>query len=376
MVSFNVSKNEAGQRLDKLLMKTLNKAPASFIYKMLRKKNITLNGKKADGSEKTVAGDEIKLFLSDETLAGFSDRDFSASVSTGPRTDSASKASEQTGAAKGLSDAGEKVAGAIPPLKPELIVYEDDDIIVVNKPLGVLSQKAAPTDISINETIVEYLKGKGIGVNEAFTPGVCNRIDRNTSGLIIAGKSMPGLQDMAELLKSHEVEKYYLCIVWGHMYRPKHIKAYFLKDAEKNKVAISETAKEGYEEIEAEYIPILNSIDCELGDFALLAVKLITGKPHQIRAHLGSLNHPLVGDSKYGYRNITGINAKYQQLHSFMLIFPKDTLRLTGISGKKLYCMPGTTFKNTCSKLFGDEGYKHAIMEFQRSKGFRAGGTH
>ncbi len=362
MVSFNVSKNESGQRLDKLLMKVLNKAPSSFVYKMLRKKNITLNGKKADGSEKTVAGDEIKLFLSDETLAGFSDRDFSKEVSAG-RSDAAI-------APKDAAD------NSIPPLKPELIVYEDEDIIVVNKPLGVLSQKAAPTDISINETIVEYLKGKGIGVNEAFTPGVCNRIDRNTSGLIIAGKSMAGLQDMAELLKSHEVEKYYLCIVWGHMFRPKHIKAYFLKDTEKNKVCISEVAKEGYEEIEAEYIPILNSIDCPLGDFALLAVKLITGKPHQIRAHLGSLNHPLVGDSKYGYRNITGINAKYQQLHSFMLVFPKDTMRLKGISGKKMYCMPGTTFKNTCGKIFGEEGYKHAIMEFQRSKGFRPGGAH
>ncbi len=370
MVSFNVSKNESGQRLDKLLMKVLNKAPSSFVYKMLRKKNITLNGKKADGSEKTVAGDEIKLFLSDETLAGFSDRDFSKLTSIGP------------GAAGGEEKVGDKAAAGeaadtvVPPLKPELIVYEDEDIIVVNKPLGVLSQKAAPTDISINETIVEYLKGKGIGVNEAFTPGVCNRIDRNTSGLIIAGKSLAGLQDMAELLKSHEVEKYYLCIVWGHMYRPKHIKAYFLKDTEKNKVCISEVAKEGYEEIEAEYIPILNSIDCTMGDFALLAVKLITGKPHQIRAHLGSLNHPLVGDSKYGYRNITGINAKYQQLHSFMLVFPKDTMRLKGISGKKLYCMPGTTFKNTCGKIFGEEGYKHAIMEFQRSKGFRTGGTH
>jgi 23S rRNA pseudouridine955/2504/2580 synthase len=191
MKQFYVQQNEAGQRLDKLLLKLLNKAPKSFIYKMLRKKNIVLNGKKADGSEKLVVQDEIKLFLSDETIEQFN----------------------------------EPVDTTVVDHKLT-ILYEDRHILIINKPLGILSQKAVKEDVSIVEHIISYLLTSGQITREqlaSFKPAVCNRLDRNTSGILIAGKSLLGLQEMARLLKDRGLDKYYLCIVKGKVEGKKRI---------------------------------------------------------------------------------------------------------------------------------------------------------
>ena len=156
-----VGTNESGQRLDKYLGKTLSEAPKSFIYKMLRKKNITLNDKKADGSEKLNVGDTVTFWLSDETFDKFK------------------------GVVENMS------AKRLP--KPE-IIYEDNQIIIMNKAPGVLSQKAAPEDVSINEMMIGWLLESGQLTKEmlqTFHPSVCNRLDRNTSGILIAGKSLP-----------------------------------------------------------------------------------------------------------------------------------------------------------------------------------------
>ena len=160
-----IRENEAGQRLDKLLGKYLSQAPKSFLYKMLRKKNITLNGKKAEGKEQTCAGDVVRIFLSDETYAKFS-----------------------SGTHQGFQ------IEKIPSLDPAQIIYEDHHILILNKPAGILSQKANPEDVSVNEQILSYLLEKGELTEEelkTFRPSVCNRLDRNTSGLLIAGKTLP-----------------------------------------------------------------------------------------------------------------------------------------------------------------------------------------
>ena len=177
MQSIIVSKNEANQRLDKLLAKYLNKAPKSFLYKMLRKKNITLNGKKADGSEKLVESDEIKLFLAEETIAKFSEV------------------------------LVEEVEEGIQ------IIYEDENILLINKEVGMLSQKAEKSDVSLVECIITYLVQSNQLTKEelrSFKPSICNRLDRNTSGLVVAGKTLIGLQTMAELFKERTIDKYYL----------------------------------------------------------------------------------------------------------------------------------------------------------------------
>ena len=180
MREFQINSNEAGQRFDKYLKKLLVGAPNSFVYKMLRKKNITLNGKKADGTEKLIGGDVVKLFLSDETFEKFTGK-------------------EEVAAAyehlKGLR--------ALP------VVYEDEDVLIVNKPSGMLSQKAKPTDVSANEHIISYLIEKGELTEEmmrTFKPSVSNRLDRNTSGLLVAGKTLKGLQEMSQALKERTVQ--------------------------------------------------------------------------------------------------------------------------------------------------------------------------
>lgn len=375
MKSFLVSQNEAGQRLDKLLSKYMDTAPKSFFYKMLRKKNITLNGKKAEGSEKVAEGDEIRLFLSDETIEAFQ-----------------SDKKKQNGQINSTQVENDTVSKMIPLLKEQEIVFEGKHLLIVNKPAGELSQKAKKEDISINERVVEYLKvTQKIGL-DSFTPGVCNRLDRNTTGLVLAGKSLAGLQETAELLKQRTLHKYYLCIVAGKADKPRHLTGYLKKNAETNTVAVvsvEELKKRNlnpkeYDRIETELIPLITN-----GGSTLAAIQLITGKTHQIRAHLASIGLPLLGDTKYGteadnkkaasVERLSSINRalhlRYQLLHAYLLQFPKLNGALSEVSEKIITVDPPVKFAKAAEELFGKEEYRHAIMEFKRSSRFRIGGT-
>lgn len=338
-----VSPNEAGQRLDKLLAKYLDQAPKGFLYKMLRKKNITLNGRKADGSEKTVCGDEIKLFLSEETIEGF-------------HTSRTEKRENK-------------------PVVLNGIVYEDEHLLIVNKPAGELSQKAKKEDVSMNEKIVAYLLNQS-GREDSFTPGICNRLDRNTSGLLIAGKTLAGLQAMAELLRTRSLRKYYLCIVLGDVAKPQRISGYLKKEETSNRVTVSQSRREGDERIETEYVPL-----CRTGGKTLLAVRLITGKTHQIRAHLASCGFPILGDSKYG--SPEGIrearercHTEHQLLHAYLLVFPELSGTLSKVSEKTVIAEPPRQFVRVADQIFGREVWNDAVMEFKRSAWLRAGGAH
>lgn len=300
-----VTKNEAGQRLDKLLFKFMNLAGKSFIYKMLRKKNITLNGKKCDGSEKLSEGDTIKLFLSDETIEKFSEVKI------------------------------QKVK------KVKLsIVYEDEHILLINKPSGMLSQKAGERDESLVEYLIDYLLSSG-AISEdslkSFRPSVCNRLDRNTSGIVIAGKSLPSLQIMSEVIRERRIDKYYLCIVKGILKEPQRIDGYLLKDEKMNQAAIYEKGTnfpEGALPIQTEYRPVRSG-----NQFTLLEVKLITGRSHQIRAHLASIGHPIVGDYKYGEEQMNqwvkkNYHVTSQLLHAYRVVMPELPEPLAYLSGK------------------------------------------
>lgn len=304
-----VKENEANQRLDKLLAKYLNKAPKSFIYKMLRKKNIKLNEKKADGSEKTKVGDSIKIFLSDETFEKFSE----------PVKVPVRRAEGKT--EKSLS-----------------VIYEDEHILLVNKESGMLVQKAKPQDYSLNDVILEYLAEKGEVTQETlktFKPSICNRIDRNTSGLVAAGKSLMGLQELSKLFKERTLHKYYRCYVAGNIRQPMKIQGYLQKNEKNNQVEIFCEEREGAKPIETEYIPIAWGKHT-----TLLEVKLITGRTHQIRAHLSFIGHPIIGDTKYGnkamndkYRKNCGISS--QLLHAYRLEFPQMETELSYLSGRE-----------------------------------------
>lgn len=316
MKQITVSENEAGQRLDKLLAKFLREAPKSFLYKMMRKKNITLNGKKVQGNEMLQVGDEIKLFFSDETLEKFQGSAPAVSV---PKQVSRTKLD---------------------------VIYEDEHIILINKPAGMLSQKARPQDVSLVEHLIGYLLDNGSITKEqlaSFHPAVCNRLDRNTSGLVVAGKSLAGLQGMSKMLNERTMKKYYRCVVAGNITGSQHLKGYLWKDEKTNKVQILKSERPDAKWIETEYRAIKSA-----NGLTLLEVHLITGRSHQIRAHLASIGHPIVGDTKYGNPNL---NRKYQQshgikcqmLHAYRLEMPeKMEGKLDYLAGKKFEApLPG-----------------------------------
>ena len=299
MKQVNITEYDAGQRLDKFVMRLLPGAEKNFIYKMLRKKNIVLNGKKAEGNELLAANDEIRIFFSDETYEKF--RLGGGSAATGPV----------------------KVTGP----KPE-ILFENEHILVMNKPAGLLSQKAEADDVSVVEFVAAHLKERGI---TGVKPSVANRLDRNTSGIILAGISVFGQRELASMLKDRTLEKYYLCVVSGRVEKGGRAEAYITKDEVKNKATVGE---EG-EKIVTVYRPLAVT-----GDGTLLEIELVTGKSHQIRAQMAALGFPLAGDVKYGKPQYNAeMKKKYgisrQALHAWRVVFPEGKA-LEGLDGNEV----------------------------------------
>ena len=301
-----ITENESGQRFDKFLEKFLPGAGKSFLYKMMRKKNIILNGKKANGNEMLCPGDSIKVYFSDETFEKF--------------------------AYKKIVDA---------PLIDLDIIYEDKDVVFINKPYNMLSQKASQNDISLCEYLIAYLKANNSLSDEdlrAFTPSVCNRLDRNTSGLITAGKSLKGLQMLSNAFKERLVDKYYIAIVHGEFKEDKSVSGYLVKDKSSNMVKIIKDKVQ-----EAEFVSTKISPLEVVSSYSLVKVKLLTGKTHQIRATLSSIGFPIVGDKKYGITD----SVKRQMLHSYELF----------INGNTYKAIPPDDFTDELKKL----GFKYKV---------------
>ena len=307
MQSVTIGNNQAGQRLDKFLHKFMRSAGTGFLYKMLRKKNITLNGKRAEGSEILVPGDTVSFFFSPETFAKM----------TGENSAVDREGTQYIHAYHALSNTGISV------------LYEDENILIADKPAGILSQKAENSDVSLNEWLIGYLleeKSFPPGELRAFRPSVCNRLDRNTSGIVLCGKSLAGSQYLSRHIKDRGIQKFYRTICVGEIRRETTLRGYLEKDSKRNKVIVRESTTalkhDCQDYIETVYHPLAVS-----GGYTLLEVELITGKTHQIRAHLASVGHPLIGDHKYGDSRTNrilreGYGLTYQLLHAYRVELP------------------------------------------------------
>lgn len=292
MKSFEIKSNDANQRLDKFIKKSLPKLPKSLMYKYIRKKRIKVNGKRADISTMLNVGDIVEMYINDEFFEKPETRyDF-------------------TGAPSKLD-----------------IVYEDNNIMLLDKKAGVLCHPDGKEYVdTLIARVKKYLYEKGEyqpdGEN-SFTPALVNRIDRNTGGMVIAAKNAESLRILNAQMKDRNLKKMYLCVVIGI---PKEkdglLEGYLVKDESKNTVKILKKEVDGAKEIRTKYHVIDTD---EEKNLSLIEIELLTGRTHQIRAHFASIGHPLLGDGKYGNKKINEkLGYNKQCLYSYKLIFNLD----------------------------------------------------
>lgn len=312
MKEFVINAENEGQRFDKYLGRILKEGSMSFVYKMLRKKNFVLNDKKSDGKEILKSGDIVKLYISDETYEKFRtkpDYDINESTIYDNSDLKPSKLKKKSFVIKNN------------------IIYEDSNILLINKPSGILSQKAKADDISLNEYIIDYLIGNGSLSNEQiinYKPSVINRLDRNTTGIIVAAKNLKTARILSKDLKERAINKYYKCLVLGEFDKAGNYSGYLTKNNDSNKVVITENPiNDKSDFIETEY-SLIKTLEISNMTFSLVKVHLITGKSHQIRAHISYLGYPILGDNKYGNALVNKkLNVNMQKLHAYRIEFPK-----------------------------------------------------
>lgn len=292
MKEIKITKNEEGQRLDRFLKKYLNKANQSFIHKMLRKKNIELNDAKARPETILKKGDIVKLYLADATIEKFREK----------------KILRQT---QVYFD----------------IVFEDDNILIVNKPIGLSTQPDQTGKENLVDGIKTYLYAKEKNTSLTFEPAVCNRLDKNTSGLIIAAKNYDCLKQTNKAIRERKIKRYYIAKVHGNVEENLDLKDYLIKDRDKNKVTITSEDMADSKRAVTYVRPLKKE-----GTYTWLEVEIETGRTHQIRAHLASRGHPIVGDRKYGRKD----KEKYQWLHAYKLILNGFQGNLEYLNGKEI----------------------------------------
>ena len=289
MKEFTIGQNDAGQRLDKFLTKAVPLLPSSMIYKGIRTKRIKVNGKRAEISTRLAAGDTVSLYLNDEFF-------------------------EEKRADTAFLRAGNEVS----------VIYEDKNILIAEKPAGlVVHEDESGTADTLIARVQKYLYQKGEydpALENSFAPALCNRIDRNTGGIVIAAKNAEALRILNEKIKNREIDKRYLAVIHGAMTpREGTLHGYLFKDAVKNRVYVTQQPQKGAKTCETRYRTLATE-----GDLSLVECKLITGRTHQIRAQFASAGHPLLGDGKYG-RAETKYDRKYQALYSYRLTFTFNT---------------------------------------------------
>ena len=304
MKELRVNANDAGQRLDRFVGKAVPLLPESLLQKYIRLKRIKVNGKGAKRDTRLALGDLLQLYINDEFFEQ-------------PREENA-----------WLKVGTPKLA----------IVYEDENILLADKKPGVLCHSAGTWDYNtLIAHIQAYLAQKGEWrpkEENAFTPALCNRIDRNTGGIVIAAKNAEALRILNDKIRDREIEKYYLCAVQGRPKPPEgRLEGYIFKDAKKNQVYVKDRPEPGAKTAVTEY-KVLRS----RGGLSLVECRLLTGRTHQIRVQMAHAGWPLLGDGKYGSERFNkGYDEKGQALYSYKLRFdfPTDAGILNYLRGRE-----------------------------------------
>lgn len=308
MTSYEIDINDAGMRLDRYVRKLFPKAKASLLHKSIRKKNITVNGKKAKEEDVLEIGDKVEVYFSDDTIAKFSKT---------PR----------------------RIAGHFPK-----VVAESDDFIVMEKPVGILSHGTGKKfERNMVDDMLTYLiheKSYNPRLENTFIPSICNRLDRNTSGLILGAKTAEGLRDANQWIRERKLKKFYLTIVEGHLESERTVENRLEKEEDKNRMVEGDDGKFAK--------GIYRPLDFKNG-FTLVEAELVTGRTHQIRQQLASIGHPIVGDQKYGKKSRRFPELHHQLLHAYRLVFPPSDYG--AFSEKTVTCEPRGKFQGAMMSI-------------------------
>lgn len=303
-----VQSNDANQRIDKYLKKILANAPSSLIYKMLRKKDIKVNGTRINEKYIVQLGDEVDLFLHEDKFLEYTKQ-------------------------KEVQD-----------IQIEFeVLYEDDQILVVYKPVGLLVHEDINESLNtLSNQVLAYLNKNGeldLSRENSFMPGPVHRLDRNTSGIVIFGKTLDALQTLNEMVKQrHCIDKEYCTIVKGHVKKAATLENYIIKLKDESRVKLVSKDTPGALSMKTIIEPGKSNYE-----YSEVFVKLVTGRTHQIRIHLSSIGHPIIGDRKYGdfqlNRELTKtLQLNHQLLHAYSITFVKPLGKLKYLQDKKIIC--------------------------------------
>lgn len=321
-----IGDNDGGQRLDRFLRKYLKGAPLSYIYKIIRK-DVKVNGKRAKNDTMLFPGDELTLYIKSEEIEGFSAK------------------KEREGKVR----------------RSFSIVYEDENILIAAKPQGLLTHgDGKEKKNTLVNQVIDYLIQKGDyipRIEKSFTPAAVNRLDRNTTGLVLFGKNSAALRELNAMVREkNALRKYYLTVVSGILENEVHLTGNLVKDEEKNTVKILNAEGDGQE---GRYVETIARPLTHSGGLTLTEVELITGRTHQIRAHMASIGHPVIGDTKYGSEDINakiskrfGLNSQF--LHAYRLTFEAPQGELLYLKGRSFYAEPPKKMRNILNELFED----------------------